>query len=346
MKQTSSDRQSSVESATTDLNPHLQEALGCLDIKLEDELTRFRQQQDRESVQVIEETWLQDSTFRDSDSSIMSAEIVAPRANNITLEAGDYEVLPPSEGFAVLEARSAAHHPQRMRSSAANYAPAVGQTENVTLPPEELDLNFSQGGAIAPFHNEYLASSHELLRQIQAEEPTSPTAEPVATPPKRKFFTPLRVSSIAALCVITGGAVYTYLNPSVLNTLTGAKVATVTTTTTASNLGQSIQSPNLAANEFTDISLSNLNTISVNTAPTTSNVTQAATTTTSNTTAANPVAIPYTPVNPQTIVPPKIVQPKVADSLVKSLLPGNFQQLAREYQKIRTSQPGVKKPQP
>jgi hypothetical protein len=342
MKQTSSDRPSSVESETTDFNPRLQEALGCLDIKLEDELGRFREYQSQESVQVVEETWLQGSSERDRDSSIISAEIIPPPGNDITLKEGDYEVLPPSEGFGVLEEQPAPHRvqPSRARES---YTSVVERDRELVSSPEELDLNFSQGGAIAPFHNEYLASSQELLRQIEAEEPASPTPEPVAVRRQRKFLTPFRFTSIAALCVIAGGGIYAALNPSVLNTLTGTKVATVTTSTTitTSNLGQSIQSPNLAANEFTDINLSNLNTIAVNTAPTTPTVPQ--TTTTAAPTAANPVVVPYTPVNPQTIAPPAIVQPKIADSLVKSLLPGNFQQLAREYQKIRTSQPTDKK---
>jgi hypothetical protein len=339
MKQNASGQPSTVEPEIKDLNPHLQKALSCLDIKLEDELARFRQQQSQESVQVNEETWLQAAPMRDTDSSILSAEIVRPKDSQTILEPGEYEVLPPSEGFEVLDRQSAAYHPQPS-PTIDNYATVVNDGEDIALPPEELDLNFSPGGAIAPFQHEYLASSQELLRQIEAEEPTPPASATVPTPPKRKLFTPLRVGSVAAMCLVAGGAAYTYLNPNFLTTLTGAKVATVAPTN-GPNLGQSIQSPNLAANDFTEINLSNLNTIKVNATASTTNVTQTASTT--NATAANPVAVPYTPVNPKTIVPTAIVQPKLADSLVKSLLPGNFQQLAQEYQKMRTASPGGKK---
>jgi hypothetical protein len=346
MKHSSSGQPPLAEPENNSLNPHLQQALSCLDVKLEDELDRFRQQQQVESFQVNEETWLQHPSERESDSSILSAEIIPGKMPATPLEKGDYEVLPPSEGFGI-----APEIPQpkqvSFQKNPDNYGTVVTHAEDLALPPEELDLNFSTAGAIAPYRsssNQYSASAQELLRQIQAEETTSPTPAVEDLPqPKRKFLTPLRVGSIAALCLAAGGAVYTYLNPSVLAPLTGTKVATVVApTSTTPQLGQTIQSPNLAANEFTQIDLSTLNTIQVKTNAPSPNVVQTATTATTTATATNPVAVPY---QPQKIAPPGISQPQIADSLVKSLLPNDFQQLAQQYQKIRNAKAGEKKVQ-
>ena len=209
--------------------------------------------------------------------------------------------------------------------------------------PEHLDLNFSSAGAITPFHDEYLSSSQELLSQIQSGYPQP--ADPVDNHPhsgspatKPKNFNALKIGSVAAACLLAGGAVYTYLNPSILAPLTATMVSP--TATTASSLGQLIQSPNLAANEFTELNLSTLNTVKLPTT-TTTNVKMPTTATTPGI-STTPVAIPFDSAA-QVISPTTVItsQPKLADSLIKSLLPPNFQSFAR--QSSRTTLPGVKR---
>jgi hypothetical protein len=191
-------------------------------------------------------------------------------------------------------------------------------------------LNFSSGGQMATYHDEYSSSSQELLRQIQSGRPPSDPATPsnaddkAAPAPRPKHLTPLKIGSVAAACALAGGAVYTYLNPSILAPLTAAKTVSPATT---SLLGQTIQSPNLAANEFSELNLSTLNTIKL---PTVATATPTAPTTTptmtapTNSSVGAPVAIPFN--RPTQAAPIATIssQPRLADSLVRSLLPPNF----------------------
>jgi hypothetical protein len=311
------------------LNPALQQALGCLDIKLEDELTRFRSNRtdplpEPQLLPVATATWEQEEDLY-TDEDIFTAQIIQPAVAG-TVVADDNDDRPQPSGFIIIDGLSTPSNSSREVSTTVSYAPITIYREDLPSQPESLNVNFSTGGEIAPFHDEYLSSSQELLRQIQSGYPTSTetfTRTQTAVPtPKNKHFTPLKIGSLAAACVLAGGAVYTSLNPNILTTLTATKVAVPTT----SNL---IQSPNLAANEFTELNLSTLNNIKLPTvvaaAPTT-NVTIA----TSNLGAAAtaPAPVPFTRTQ---LVPTATMtsQPRLADSLIKSLLPPNFQSYAK-----------------
>jgi hypothetical protein len=327
-----------VETAPDRLNPALQQALSCLDIKLEDELTRFRhklegREPDSQSAPANTVQQLVDS----------NVEPLEPATITTTITADDYEIIPPSGGFIIINGTPL---PETSFTAITTFdrAPLVVHGEDISVAHESLDLNFTSGGQIAPFREDYIASSQELLRQIQAGATNPPESshrpQTVTTPAKVRWITPLKLGSVAAACVLVGAGTYTYFNPTILAPLTATKVGTVTATTTSS-LGQIIQSPNLAANEFTELNLSNLNTIKIATAapaPTVSTIANPVGTMTTT-----PTAIPFTPVNTQTIVPPTTqVQPRLADSLVKSLLPSNFQAFARSS-RTPLSQPGVKR---
>lgn len=329
------------------LNPSLQQALGCLDIKLEDELTRFRSKQehqsgagskpDVQSAQVSEATWEQESADFDASAEIFTAEIVRSKVP-IAKEAVS------KGGFIVIDGLTTSTTNSRSAITT-NYAPIALHRPEVPAIQESLGLNFSSGGEIAPFHDEYLSSSQELLRQIQSGHPTGKADsfdnrnQSAPLTPKRNYLAPIAIGSMAAACVLAGGATYTYFNPSILASLTATK--TVAPATTASALGQSIQSPNLAANEFSDLSLSTLNTIKLPaTAAPTTNVSMATTSTMSGT-ATPPVAIPFNGMGTQTLPSATITsQPRLADSLVKSLLPPNFQSYIRPSGDRATS-PGM-----
>jgi hypothetical protein len=329
-----------VETESYQLNPSLQQALSCLDIKLEDELTRFRhklehREPDLQSPQPDTVTWQQVSV----DSA---AEPIEPAIVSTTIAADDYEIITPSGGFIIIDGTPL---PETSFSAITTFdrAPLVVHGEDISVAHQSLDLNFTSGGQIAPFREEYIASSQELLRQIQAGATNPPESahrpQTVAKPTKSRWLTPLKLGSVAAACVIVGAGTYTYFNPTILAPLTASKIDTVTATT--SSLGQIIQSPNLAANEFTELNLSNLNTIKIATTAPASNVSTIANPV--GTTTTTPAAIPFAPVNTQTIAPPTTqAQPRLADSLVKSLLPSNFQAFARSSQAPLT-QPGVRR---
>jgi hypothetical protein len=328
-------------------DPLLQHALNSLDIKLEDELNRFRSKQADPTSDVavaspVEVVWEQQSADFD-DADILTAEIVR--------SAIAYPEPEPqsSQGFIVIDSLST----QRSRQGAdAGYAEISLQPER-SADRDNLDLNFSSGGEIAPLHDEYLSSSQELLRQIQSGYTTNHSAEnrnrsqPTTPKPKRKI-SPLKIGSMAAACVIAGGAAYTYFNPSILAPLATTKTSVPTLATTTSSLGQSIQSPNLAANEFTDLNLSAVNTIKVPAASApapTNNISNAPTATFAPPASAAtvPAAVPFKSGAP--ILSPTATitaQPRLADSLVRSLLPPNFQAV-NERSIARPLQPQLKR---
>lgn len=323
--------QAVVERESHHLNPALGQALGCLDIKLEDELTRFRSHRtdplpERQLAPVATATWEQSEDL-DAEREIFTAQVVSSAVAG-TVITDDLDDRPQPSGFIIIDGLTTSSTGNQVASTV-SYAPMTIYREDSSSQPESLNVNFTTGGEIAPFHDEYLSSSQELLRQIQSGYPTSTETfnrTQTATPtPKKKFFTPLKIGSMAAACVIAGGAVYTSFNPNILTTLTTLTATNVATPTTSSL----IQSPNLAANEFTELNLSTLNNIKLPTAvaaaPTT-NVSIA----TSNlgATATAPAPVPFTRTQ---LVPPATMtsQPRLADSLIKSLLPPNFQSYAK-----------------
>ncbi len=331
------------EHRTSDrLNPALQQALSCLDIKLEDELMRFRSKQesqaeDLHSVPASTETWEQPSTGFDADAEIVTAHIVdSARTGTIIEDNGDLERVAtpdtaPKGGFIIIDKliTSSTNSPDTPAMN--NYGSIEVYRSNI--PTHDRNAKFGSSGEMAPFQDEYSSSSQELLRQIQsgyrdnASERRPQSAPPA---PKRKFFTPLKIGSAAAVCVLAGGAVYTYLNPSILTSLTATKLATSTTSTNL--LGQSIQSTNLAANEFTDINLSALNTIELPKTATAARTAATSTIATPTGVTTAPAAIPFNRVGTRQIVPPTTnitSQPRLADSLVKSLLPPSFRAYSR-----------------
>jgi hypothetical protein len=330
--------QAVVDRESHHLNPALGQALGCLDIKLEDELTRFRsnrtdplpERQLAPVAPVATATWEQSEDLY-AEREIFTAQIIQPAvAGTVNAEiADDADDRPEPSGFIIIDGLTTSSTGSREVNTTVSYAPMTIYREDSSTQPESLNVNFSTGGEIAPFHDEYLSSSQELLRQIQSGYPTSTETfnrtQTAAPAPKNKFFTPLKIGSMAAACVIAGGAVYTSLNPNILTTLT-----TLTATNVAvPNTSSLIQSPNLAANEFTELNLSTLNNIKLPTAvaaaPTT-NVSIA--TSTLGATATAPAPVPFTRTQ---VVPTATItsQPRLADSLIKSLLPPNFQSYAK-----------------
>jgi hypothetical protein len=324
-----------------DRKPPLQQDPTYLDINLEDELIRFRDKQehrvrDLQPMQVSEETWEQESVGDELDAEIITAEIVKPVISGTLIDEDELTV--PAGEFVVLNELTP--DLQRAELNTLSYAPLTVHAEDISVPYQSLDVNFSAAGEIEPFHHEYSASSQELLRQIQSGATTTPdsfnTPIPVVTTTKRKIFTPIKLGAIAAACVIAGGAVYTYCNPSILAPLTATKVEPIVATT-SNSLGQIIQSPNLAANEFTELNLSTLNTVAMPTTATSPSVNIAMNPAVSGTVTTAPVAVPFNPVNPQSILAPAAtttgVQPRLADSLIKSLLPPNFRVYAKQTQR-------------
>jgi hypothetical protein len=290
-------------------------------------------QHNSSAMPVGEETWEQRSMEYDEELEAIVAEIAKPSRSSPKIGG---EISTSLREFAISDELPT---PQSTYGEMASsgYAPLAIRAENSPVAERSLDLDFSSGGEIAPFHGEYLASSQELLRQIQSGsvDPSDSggiPAQPTATrQPKHQYLTKLQFGGIVAACMLAGAAIYACLNPSILAPLTAPQVATIAPSTTASNLAQPIQSPNLAANEFTPLNLNTTSTIPTPSTLSTPNV-DIATDAAPNT----PVAIPYNPATSQAI-PPKgtTVRVNLADSLVKSLLPPNFQSTVKPMGKNR-----------
>ncbi len=328
------------------LNLSIQQALGCLDIKLEDELNRFRTKQgdrtaDRQALTTDPTTgeWQSDDV---PDSEIITGEIV--RSAIASPHEADLEIS-QSGGFIIIDGI----YPPRDNLSAITRInePHSSAPTDLAYTHESLDLNFSPRGEITSVHHEYSASSQELLRQIQSgySSPANNFAtgpQSAQHPPKKhKLFTPVKIGSLAAVvCVLAGGAAYTYFNPTILAPLTTTK-SLAPTPTANSSLGQSIQSPNLAANEFTELNLSRLNTLKMPTA--TANPTTASSSIATPTPTGGPVAIPYNGMNTAPVPPTTIVsQPRLSDSLIRSLLPPNFHTSTKQT-RYPAAQPGLRR---
>ncbi|AFY91992.1 hypothetical protein [Chamaesiphon minutus] len=340
------DGRSETDHRTSDrLNPALQQALSCLDIKLEDELMRFRAKQEAQADErhsVLASTGIEEeaSTGFDADAEIVTAHIVdSARTGTIIEGNGDLDrvVAPepaPKGGFIIIDKLITSSTNSPDTPAINNYGSIEVYRSNVPIHNRK-DANFGSSGEMAPFQNEYSSSSQELLRQIQSgyrdttSERRDRRSEPTA--PKRKFFTPLKIGSAAAVCVLAGGAAYTYLNPSILASFTATKQIALTATTTNS-LGQLIQSPNLAANEFSQLNLSTLNTIELPKTTTAARTAPTSTIAAPTGVTTAPAAIPFNQVGTRQIVPPTTTitsQPRLADSLVKSLLPPSFRVYTR-----------------
>ena len=320
------------QSAAYQLDPTLQKAVNCLDIKLEDELNRFRSQHEPDvepmpqpSPQIQDRSanaanWEDRSSEFDADAEVFTAEILPPTT----------PLSPPAKapgGFIIIDGLTTSSSSSQSAIAHINYAPIA--LRRSAHQAGEMELNFSSGGEIAPFRrDEYSSSSQELLRQIQFGYPPADAANNSKSAPAKtgkKLFTPLKIGSLAAACVIAGGGAYAYFNPSVLAPLMATKVASPVAS------GQTIQSPNLAANEFSELNLSAINTIKLPAATTTVSTTPTTTmgVTTTGGAGIAPTAIPF---NGKTqIVPPSAItaQPRLADSLVRSLLPSSFHSFAK-----------------
>jgi hypothetical protein len=302
-----------------ELRSHLQRAIASLDVKLEDELARLRNLQGQPfnlttiAPLATADVWEQ-STEAGEDSGAISAEFVKPTEFNRNNHSPAPESMPQAA-------------PQPTTDS--GYVPFDFGLPEISVLYQPIEVDYTRAGELSPIPeppaptNDYLVESEALRQQAVA----TPAAESVVLPSTTKsiLFSPWKLGAIVATFALAGGAaMYTYLNPQLL----APQVATVAPTTSVLP-GTKIQSPDLAVSEFTDLNLSTITTIQTQTqtAPA-----PAATTAPAPATTNAPVAVPYQPVAPETIAPPtsSAPQPQLSESLVKSLLPQQLQQMSQQ----------------
>jgi hypothetical protein len=153
-----------------------------------------------------------------------------------------------------------------------------GPSSSQSAPPDQIDALFSSSPSTTtdltklmqavPGLEDYLESSEELLRSL-AEEEAEIQAERGFM---QNLVTPLGVGSMLLLLLSSAMFGYVLMNPSTLNRLLTAHTASSTqplapTAPVPSGAAGTITSapnPNLAAQEFKDLSLSTLGTVKVN----------------------------------------------------------------------------------
>jgi hypothetical protein len=320
--------------STTDhpnLSLHLQKALNMLDLNPEKELARYRQYKNGGSNAL--KTFESAELIEESPSSIPPLTVSFASVGVMTDEEDeDYEVIPPSEPFAVYEDVSSQVSPQKKQSPAGEMV-LTGQ-----LPESEsLNLSLVLPGEIAPVSDEYLPASQELWRSLGQTAPL-----PVETP-IHKWKVPLAIgSSILAIATVSGMS-YVNMHPALLKGVPLVSQLTAVTVPTSGPPGEVILGPDLALGEFSGLSLSNINSITIPGQET------AAVATPKTLATPSPAAVLPATITPA-LTPPAATglatapTARLADGLIRNLLPPNIQQLTGQQSPASSSSLPTVKP--
>jgi hypothetical protein len=301
----------SSDSATTDLAErqgelpvYLRQALNMLDLQPEVEIAKYRSYKAAKlnNTQTYEQ---------------LNSVITAPEE-----EEEDYEEIPPSEPFAVME---------HARTRSSNTEPPGELVfKDVEPPAASLDLSLLPPGEISSARNEYAPASQELWRSLGKPAPLAAAKVP-------GWKMPVAIGSSLTAIAAVAGMTYVNMHPLLLQQVPVVSQLTAPPVLPAIPPGQNLQGPDLAMGEFSDLSLGNLNSITIpgSAAPLAQNPVSPSP---SSTTAVAPVTSVLTsPIltpntTPNTTVAPVTAQPtngsRLADTLIRNLLPPNIQQMA------------------
>jgi hypothetical protein len=296
---------------------YLRQALQMLDLQPEAEVAKYRAYKEGKMAAPISEK--------------LNPVLAAPEE-----EDEDYEEIPPSEPFAVIEHA-------RAYASDGDIEPAGKLVFKDSEPPAaSLDLSMLPPGEISSARNEYLPASQELWRSLG--KPAAPAEIPV---PKWKL--PVAIGSALTAVAAVSGMTYVNLHPNLLQQVPVVAQLTAPPVIPAIPPGQNLAGPDLAMGEFTDLGLGNINSITLPNSNT--QIAQAPIATapinTVSPTAQNPTqptiaSAIQPPVTPAT-APPNTKTTgttRLSDTLVRNLLPPNIQQMSGRD----VSQPSVVAP--
>jgi hypothetical protein len=282
---------------------YLRQALQMLDLQPEAEVAKYR-------------------AYKEGKTATPTYEKLNPVLAAPEEEDEDYEEIPPSEPFAVME-HARAYSPD------SDAEPAGKLVFKDSEPPAaSLDLSMLPPGEISSARNEYLPASQELWRSLG--KPAAPAEIPV---PKWKL--PVAIGSALTAVAALSGMTYVNLHPTLLQQVPVVAQLTAPPVMPAIPPGQNLAGPDLAMGEFTDLGLGNINSITlpnsnaqiaqapvatapINTVPTIQNPAQP----TAPSTIQPPVATATSPTAPTGSTT------RLSDTLVRNLLPPNIQQMA------------------
>lgn len=293
---------------------YLRQALQMLDLQPEAEVAKYRAYKEGKIVAPTYEK--------------LNSVLAAPEE-----EDEDYEEIPPSEPFAVME---------HARTYDPDSEPAGQLVFKDSEPPAaSLDLSMLPPGEISSARNEYLPASQELWRSLG--KPAAPAEIPV---PKWKL--PVAIGSALTAVAAVSGMTYVNLHPTLLQQVPVVAQLTAPPVMPAIPPGQNLAGPDLAMGEFTDLGLGNINSIVLPNSNAQIAQAPVATATTAPINTVSPtIQNPAQPTAPSAIQPPVAIATsptgsttRLSDTLVRNLLPPNIQQMAGRD----VSQPSVTAP--
>ncbi len=310
--------------STTDRNnllPHLQQALSMLDLSPEDELNRYRRYKKGEldAVRTFESAELIE---RPGGIGSLSRAFAAPVKTTAEEEEEEYEMIPPSQSFAVYDNKNNDPSTSIQSTDLDNDIPAGEMVLSGQIPENDsLNLSVRTPGTITP-REEYLPASQDLIRSLGAVSPPTEIQIP-------KWKMPVAIgSSLMALAAI-GGMSYVNMHPTLLKGVPGVAQLTASPLLPAIPPGQVLQGPDLAMGEFSDLSLSNINSLTI---PGTE-IAKAGNPNLPSPVATNSAplgaALPQpTSLNPSAATTAPSPTSHLADGLIRNLLPPSIQQLS------------------
>ncbi|MBD1841977.1 hypothetical protein H6F89_00835 [Cyanobacteria bacterium FACHB-63] len=235
--------------SATPLNPKLQQALSCLDLRLEDELTRYRRQRAGLSVAPI--------VLRPKQPQKKSSELVAIGAAS---EAPTPVETPPKAISFDLGASA--------MSDASKPTLAADTDESAMIPyePEAAGAALFEIANPGQAPEDYLESSEQLLKSLKREEAKVEVERGFL----QSLSTPLGIGSMLTLLLSSAMLGYVIMNPSILSgvaqkTMQPETTETSTSQETASNTLPT--SPRLDRDEFSDLGLDTLTAIRTKPSP-------------------------------------------------------------------------------
>ena len=253
MNQLSSVESSPPSSVPQPLNPTIKAVLSSLDVHLEEELTRFRRQHKGKNPL---------STNGSSRVKVdKTLDLISVKATGGRTDAANGVSMPT--GGTQSEVRS----PNQQDIPATDFATAEFSTPH----SEAVDTNYAQSAPAATFMqpDDYLESSEALLKNLA--EPENPLEQKQPERTQDGLLSPLGIGSMLLLLLASASLGYVVMNPASVSHLNRLfepqkpKVAENSAKTPAPSgnglVGGIPNSPNLASQEFDDLTLRSLSTV-------------------------------------------------------------------------------------
>jgi hypothetical protein len=240
------------------LHPVLKEALGCLDVQLEEELTRYRRQRalGKSGYSPRKSAYKAAAKTLQPNAIAAAPRLSTPRPSSATPEAERLVEGVASE-TGVADNLSTSKSYLELKELAQNYAARIDQEADLAA--------HSLGGS-----EDYLESSEELLRSLATEEANVQAEQGFL----RSLTTPFGIGAMLLLLLSSAMFGFVLMNPSSLTQWFGKKESQVATKSvnpanpsTVEGAAPTIPQPNLANQEFPDLNLSTLGSLTVEGAP-------------------------------------------------------------------------------